>query len=195
MGPAALGPCLPGRGRRGSGGRRVHGFAVTLPAPVRAILWTIAFTGSGVAASLLLAGTVLATLGGRWRRGLVIGAAAQLVGCLALASRGPVVRQVVWIGTLTIVVILALAIAGARQEPQRLAWLLLALGLSAASLLVREDRRFLGPFNHNDVCHVLLIVALWPFYRIGLGLRDHGGPIGGRWPASPRGDLRQHRLN
>ena len=94
-------------------------------------------------------------------------------------------RQVVWNGALTIVVILALAVARARQEPQRLAWLALALGLSAASLLVQRTSVSLGPFNHNDVCHVLLTVALWPFYGIGLGLRDHGGPIGGRWPASP----------
>ena len=163
-------------------GGAFHGFATTLPAPVRAMLWTIALTGSGVAASLLLAGTVLATLGGRWRRALIVGAAAQLVGCLALASRGPEVRHVVWNGTLTILVILALAVAGARQEPQRLAWLLLALGLSAASLLVERTVISLGPFNHNDLCHVLLTVALWPFYRIGLGLRDHGGPIGGRSP-------------
>ena len=175
---------LVGAGAALAGGA-FHGFAATLPASVRAMLWTIALTGSGVAASLLLAGTVLATLGGRWRRGLVVGAAAQLVGCLALASRGPEVRDVVWIGTLTIVVILGLAVAGARQEPQRLAWLLLALGLSAASLLVERSGVSLGPFNHNDLCHVLLTAALWPFYRIGLGLRDHGGPIGGRWPASP----------
>jgi hypothetical protein len=44
---------------------------------------------------------------------------------MALASRGPEVRHVVWNGTLTMV-ILALAVAGARQEPQRLAWLLRA---------------------------------------------------------------------
>jgi hypothetical protein len=70
----------------------------------------------------------------------------------------------------------------AQQEPQRLAWLVLALGLSAASLLVEKTGVSLGPFNHNDVCHVLLTAALWPFYRIGLGLRDHGGPIGGQSP-------------
>ena len=155
------------------------------------MLWTIALTGSSVAASLLLAGTVLAMLGGRWRRGLVVGVAAQVVGCLALASRGPQVSDVVWNGTLTIVVILALAVAGARQEPQRLAWLLLALGLSAASLLVERTGVLLGPFNHNDLCHVLLTAALWPFYRIGLGLRDHGGPIGGQSSAYRRSDLRQ----
>jgi len=127
------------------------------------MLWTIAMTGSGVAASLLLAGSVLATLGGRWRRALVVVAAAQLAGCLALALRGPEVRHVVWNGTLTIVVILA-------------------LGLSAASLLAQRTGVSLGPLNHNDICHVLLTVALWPFYRIGLGLRDQGGPIGGVWP-------------
>jgi hypothetical protein len=32
-----------------------------------------------------------------------------------------------------------------------------------------------GPFNHNDVCHVIQTVALWPFYRAGLRLRDREG--------------------
>ena len=168
-------------------GGAFHGFAATLPAAVRPMLWTIAMTGCGVAASLLLAGTVLATLDGWWRRGLVVVAAAQLVGCLALASRGPTVSDVVWNGTLTIVVILALAVAGARQEPQRLAWLLLALGLSAASLVVEKSGVLLRPFNHNDLCHVLLTAALWPFYRIGAGLRDHGGRIGGTVARAPSG--------
>jgi hypothetical protein len=173
---------LVGAGAALAGGA-FHGFAATLPASIRAKLWTMALTGSGVAASLLLAGIVLATLGGQWRRCLVVGVAAQLVGCLAVASRGPEVSDVVWNGALTILIILVLAIAGARQEPQRLAWLLLALGLSAASLLIEKTSVCLGPFNHNDLCHVLLTAALWPFYRIGLGLRDYGGPIGGRWPA------------
>ena len=172
---------LVGAGAALAGGA-FHGFAATLVAPVRAMLWAIALAGSGVAASLLLAGTVLATLGGRWRRAVLVGAVAQLLGGLALASRGPEVRHVVWNGTLTIVVILALAVAGARQDRQRLAWLLLALGLSAAGLLAQRIGVSLGPLNHNDICHVLLTVALWPFYRIGLGLRDQGGPIGGVWP-------------
>ena len=60
------------------------------------MLWTIALAGSGVAASLLLAGTVLATLGGRWRRALVVGAAASC-GAPARASRLPRGRQ--WSGT------------------------------------------------------------------------------------------------
>ena len=52
--------------------------------------------GSVGCGACLLAGTVLfATLGGRCRRALLVGAAAQLVGCLALASRGPEVRPVV----------------------------------------------------------------------------------------------------
>ena len=135
---------LVGAGAALAGGA-FHGFAATLPAQVRAMLWTIALTGSGVAASLLLAGTVLATLGGRWRRALVVGAAAQLVGCLALASRGPEVRHVVWNGTLTIVVILALAVAGARQEPQAARLAPPRLGFVGGQPAGREDQRFARP--------------------------------------------------
>ena len=54
-----------------------------------------------------------------------------------------------------------------------------------ASLLVERTNVSPGLFSHNDVCHVLLTAALWPFYRIGFGLRDHEGPIGRTVACSP----------
>ena len=49
-------------------GGAVHGFAASLTPFAHAVLWKTVLVGVGVAASLILAGTVRATLSGAWRR-------------------------------------------------------------------------------------------------------------------------------
>ena len=107
-------------------------------------------------------------------KGLLAGAAGQLAVYLVLVSGSNDVRLAVWNGAVTIVVVLALALATASHDPRRLAWILLALGLSAAGLAVQRSGIAVALLNHNDVCHVLQTVALWPFYRAGLRLSDRG---------------------
>ena len=88
--------------------------------------------------------------------------------------------------TLLTNVVLAVAAAalGIRLLAARL-----AAGIAAQQARVPGP----GPFNHNDVCHVLQTAALWPFYRIGRRLRDaepSGPPLtpdGGHTPSAPRG--------
>jgi hypothetical protein len=46
----------------------VHGFAAVLSPVAHGVLWKIVLVGSGLAGSLILTGTALATLGGSWRR-------------------------------------------------------------------------------------------------------------------------------
>jgi hypothetical protein len=128
--------------------------------------------GIGVASSLILAGSLLATLTGTWRHALLAGAAGHLVVYLALVSGSNDVRLAVWNGAATILALLALTLATASQAPRRVAWILLALVLSAAGLAVQRTGVAAGVFNHNDVCHVLQTAALWPFYRAGLRLHE-----------------------
>jgi hypothetical protein len=153
-------------------GGAVHGFAASLSPFAHDVLWMTVLVATGLAGSLILAGTVLATLTGRWRRTLLFGAAGQLAVYLALVWGSRDIRLAVWNGAVTIVVILALALATASHDTRRLGWILLALGLSAAGLVVQRAELTAGLLNHNDVCHVLQTAALWPFYRAGLRLRD-----------------------
>jgi hypothetical protein len=74
---------------------------------------------------------------------------------------------------MTIVLLLALGLVTARRDGRLLAALVGALALSAAGIAVQQARvAGLGPFNHNDLCHLLQTAAVWPFYRAGLRLRD-----------------------
>ena len=95
------------------------------------------------------------------------------------------VRLAVWNGAITIVALLGVVLATASHDPRRLAWILLALGLSAAGLAVQRSGLAVDFLNHNDLCHVLQTAALWPFYRAGLRLRDLGDARLAA-PAAPR---------
>jgi hypothetical protein len=153
-------------------GGTVHGFAASLSPFAHDVLWKTVLVGAGLAGSLILAGTVLATLTGGWRGALLAGTAGQLAVYLVLVSGSNDVRLAVGNGAVTIVALLALALATASRDPRRLVWILLALGLSAAGLAVQRAGLTAGFLNHNDVCHVLQTAALWPFYHAGLRLRD-----------------------
>jgi hypothetical protein len=150
----------------------VHGFAASLTPVAHDVLWKTVLVGTGCAGSLILAGTAIATLPGSWRSALLAGSTGQLAVYLALVWGSNDVRLAVWNGALTIVVLLAMAMATASQAPRRLAWILLALGLSALGLAVQQTGIAAGILNHNDVCHVLQTAALWPFYRAGRRLID-----------------------
>ena len=160
----------------------VHGFAASLTPAAHTVLWKTVLVGVGIASSLILAGTVRATLTGAWRRALLAGAAGQLAVYLVLVSASNDVRLAVWNGAVTIVVVLALALVTASHDSRRLGWILLALGLSAAGLAAQRSGIAIALLNHNDVCHVIQTVALWPFYRAGLRLIDRGQPHARRGP-------------
>jgi len=159
-------------------GGAVHGFAASLSPVAHDVLWKVVLVGSGLAGSLVLAGNVIASVDGPWQAALLAGATGQLVVYLALVSRSDDVRHVVWNGAVTIVALLALALATAFRAPCRLAWILLALGLSAAGLVVQRTALKAAILNHNDVCHVLQTAALWPFYRVGRRLHESGRRTG-----------------
>jgi len=153
-------------------GGAVHGFAAALTPVAHDALWKTVLVGIGLAGSLILAGAVIATLGGRWQTVLLAGAAGQLTVYLALVSVSNDVRLAVGNGAVTILALLGLAPTTAFRHPRRLAWILLALGLTAAGLVVQRSGLAAGILNHNDICHALQTAALWPFYRAGLLLRD-----------------------
>ncbi len=151
----------------------MHGFAPWLSPLAHDLLWKAVLAGTGLAGGLILAGTVLATSDGAWRRAFLAGTAGQLTVYLALVSASDDVRLAVWNGAATIVLLLALVFATASHDRRRLAWILIGLGLSAAGLLAQRAGIAAALLNHNDVCHVLQTAALWPLYWAGLRLRDH----------------------
>jgi hypothetical protein len=64
------------------------------------------------------------------------------------------------------------------SEPSTLLthYLLSSVTLASAGLVVQDAGLGLHThFNHNDLCHVLLTAALWPFYRAGRAMGEKPG--------------------
>ncbi|HET6924138.1 MAG TPA: hypothetical protein VFI16_13405 [Anaeromyxobacteraceae bacterium] len=162
-------------------GGAVHGFAAWLPPLAHAVLWKIVLVSVGLAGSLVLVGAVVAAFGGEWRRRLLAGAAGQLAVYLAVASTSDDIRNAVWNGAVTILALLAVALAAALRDARGLGWILLGLALSAGGLAAQRSGVAVSILNHNDVCHALQTAALWPFYRAGRRLRDHARPANSLW--------------
>ncbi|HSD29032.1 MAG TPA: hypothetical protein VLL75_17160 [Vicinamibacteria bacterium] len=166
-------------------GGAVHGFAASLPPLAHAVLWKTVLVTVGLADSLVLAGTVLASFGGSCRRACLAATAGTLAIYLALVSRSDDVRLAVGHGALAILAALALALTR-PDDARRLGGILLALGASAAGLAAQRSGVGAGILNHNDLCHVLQTAALWPLYCAGRRLQDASRRPGAQRPSFSR---------
>jgi len=157
-------------------GGLVHGFGPSLAPWLKAFSWKVVLAGVGCACFLLLAGSSFAALRRTARRACLGIAALQLALYLALVAVSNDIRLAAGYAAATIVELHALGLAIARDDGQPLKALVGGLALSPAGIAAQQAR-VMGPapFNHNDVCHVIQTVALWPFYRAGLRLRDREG--------------------
>jgi hypothetical protein len=162
---------LAGAAAAGAGGT-VHGFAASLAPAAHAALWKTVLASCGLCCALLVAGSAVAVFAGRRRCAALAAVAFVLAAYLLLAARSDDIRLAAALGAAAIASLLALSLVSrsAARAPLALA---AALALSAAGLAVQLLRLpGPGPFNHNDLCHLLQAAALWPFYRLGRRLRD-----------------------
>jgi hypothetical protein len=153
-------------------GGTFHGTRASLGPVAGALLWQCALLGGALAGTLLVAGAAIHALrGGALRVALVLlGAKGALE--LVDISRSGLAEDAVRAGASSIALLLALALLRAREDRAMLGWILLALALGAAGLAVQAGGLSPHPhFSHNDLFHVLMTAALWPFYRAGLRLR------------------------
>jgi hypothetical protein len=151
------------------------------------VLWKTVLAASGLACALLLAGAAVAASRGPARRAGLAAVGAALAAYLVLASRSDDIRLAAGAGGTTIALLLGLTLARGREDGRLLALLAGALALSAAGIAAQQARLPApAPFNHNDVCHLLQLASLWPFYRAGLRLAPGPGHAPSTWPSSPR---------
>jgi len=154
-------------------GGTVHGFRASLAPSLEKSLWSGCLMAAAAAGALLVAGASCHVLQGAGRSGVLVGAALVLIVQLGVLFVEPVTRHAVWAGAFWIVALLALVALSAAGRRALLAPMALGLALVAAGLVVQRAGWGLhGSFNNNDVAHVLMTIALWPFYRAGLRLES-----------------------
>jgi hypothetical protein len=154
-------------------GGTVHGFRAALPPQLAAALWSGCLMAAVLSGALLVASVSRFVLRGAARGAALAAAALVVLAQLVVLAVEPLTHHAVWAGAFWIVSLLVLVAGSASGRASLLAPMALGLALVAAGLVVQRAGWGLhAAFNHNDVAHVLMTAALWPFYRAGLRLRS-----------------------
>lgn len=150
-----------------------HGFRPVLDAQTLTVLWKLTVYAVGVFDLLVAAGAILATVTGRVRTGLLAVIGLKFLVYAAWMVGHNEFRYVVFdsAGAMLVLLVLhgyALWARGDRASP----WIIAAVLVSALAAAVQVSGFALHRhFNHNDLYHVIQIVAMVLFYQGGRGLR------------------------
>ncbi len=152
-------------------GGTYHGFQQSIPNFAASWLWKFTVLLIGLASFCMLAGSATATTSGRLKRGILVLAVLKLI-----AYEGWMLRhdQFVWAiadtGTTMAAVLILHAL---RHRAPGARWILAGVAASAAAALAQSSGLDLNEhFNHNDLYHVVQIVAIALFYRGTATIRD-----------------------
>ncbi len=151
-----------------------HGFAPQLGQAVLDLLWKATVLAVGMASFAMLAGSSIAVTTGRLRRLLLGFAAAKLALYTGwMLFHDAFIYVIVDTGA-TMLGVAALHAGPALQRSDRASrCMLAAVGVSVLAAGVQASGFALHRhFNHNDLYHVIQMVAMGLFYRGAASLRD-----------------------
>lgn len=153
-----------------------HGFIEQLGDDGWQLLWRITVYSIGTASFLMLVGALVAALSGPWKRLLVLVALVKFGGYLWWMASHDDFRFVIndYGSTMVVVLLLQLWLWWARRAPSA-PWVVGGIAVSfVASLIQQSEFALHQHFNHNDIFHVVQMLALWLLYRGGRLLEDAG---------------------
>jgi hypothetical protein len=155
-------------------GGTYHGFSTVLPAAVADAIWTMTTISVGLAACLLLSATLTAAVGSRARRWLLFGVWAQFaVYATWMLSHDAFVNVIVEYGAaMLLILLLQIATTGLRRAPSA-RWIAAGVTVTIAAAAVQQSGfDLLRNLNHNDLQHLVQMVAVFLLYKGGAKLRD-----------------------
>jgi len=155
-------------------GAAAHGLVDYLSPRMQHGVWLASLAAIGAAGAGMLAATVRSVVPPPAQGWLIGAVGVKLVLYLAWLVRRPVFRTAIldYGSAMLGVVILQLWSIGRGDAPAA-PWILGAVLVSLAGSAIQQARLGLGPrFNHNDVYHVIQMVAIYLFYRGGALLTD-----------------------
>jgi hypothetical protein len=156
-------------------GALAHGTAPTRAAALREQFWRGALYTTGIIGAASVASVAFFAARGSARSALLVLAAVKLVVFVYRVTRRPEFR----IAAADYGIALAILLAGAVYEmiaggAPGMTWLIAGVLVSLVAGVVQARKLALHrQFNHNDLYHVIQMVALYTFYRGGALLVDH----------------------
>ncbi len=147
-------------------GGTYHGFVQSLSVPASSALWKITLYAIGVSTFCMLSGMIIAALKGKVRTVLLILAAIQFLGFVILIGRSYEYKYVIHDYVPAMVVILALCIL--RLNKSYAIWIIAGILVSFAAAGIQLSGFTLHKnFNHNDLYHVVQMIAMFLLYQGG----------------------------
>ena len=155
-------------------GGTYHGFSTVLPPQLARAIWAVTTIVVGMAACLLLSATLTAAVQRTTRRWLLVAVWAQFAVYAAWMLRHDAfVNVIVEYGlAMLFVLLLHLAAPRLRLEPST-RWVVAGVALTFAAAGVQQSGFDLHRnLHHNDLQHLVQMVAVWFLYKGGSNLRD-----------------------
>jgi hypothetical protein len=150
-------------------GGSFHGLRAAAGPGVLATLWQITELSAGVASLFLLAGVAYAATEPAPRRWIMVFAAGKFLAFAALAVATDRYLLVVADTGITMLVALVLALLRLRTGEAFARWLVAGIGVSGIAAGVQASGLAPHPhFNHNDLYHVIQLLAMYLLYRAGM---------------------------
>lgn len=151
-------------------GGTVHGFATRLGEARKRMLWLTTLVLTGLVGFCLIVGAAIALAPALLREALVALAALKLAGALFLLVRRQDFRFLLYDAGVSLLVVLALVLLAAWRGPAPGAgWIAAGAGLSLVAAAVQQSGITLHRhFNHNDLFHVIQMLASYLLFRGGM---------------------------
>jgi hypothetical protein len=152
----------------------VHGFVLHMTPTTKDALWKATQYVMGLTGLAIFASAVVAFTAGSTQAWLIAVAAAKFAAYAAVVRRRDDYAVVVADYGTSMIALCALAVVGwMRNGAAAASWLIAGVVVSAVAAVIQLRKISPHPrFNHNDLYHVVQIVALYLFYRGGILLVD-----------------------
>ncbi len=154
-------------------GGSYHGFIQMMTPAAARTLWKVTLVATGVGSATLLAGAALAATTGTLQRVLVVVAVVKLVAYVWwVSSHDDFIFVIYDYGSALLVVVILAWWSSSLGITASAGWIFGGAAVAVVAALIQALE--LAPhrhFNHNDLFHVVQMVALYFLYRAGLLLR------------------------
>lgn len=155
-------------------GGTYHGFIRLMPGAAGRVMWKATLLAAGLGSACLLAAAVTAATAGMLQRALAAVVVLKLaVYVWTIATKDDFTLVIVDYGAALIAVLLAAWFVRPSGLTPAAGWVAAGVGVAVVAGVIQWAR--LAPharFNHNDLFHVVQMVAIYLLYRGGLLLRD-----------------------
>jgi hypothetical protein len=154
-------------------GGTYHGFQLMLGESTATVVWTMTTITVGVAACLLLTAAMLASLSPRERPWLLAIVWTQFAVYVVWMLRHDAFFYVIVEYGSAMLCVLVLMLTPRLRRSEAARWVMAGIGVSILAALVQQSGFDLHRhLNHNDLQHLVQMVAVWLLYRGGARLRD-----------------------